>query len=196
MTTRLVLVRHAQSAPSRDQPEEAWPLSALGERQALDLVPVLGALGVEALASSPYRRAIATLAPFASAAKLEIAVDADLRERNLAAGWLPDPAAVIDVVGRMHADLDFMLEGGESGHQCLQRFGAALDRVAAARPGACIAVGSHGGVLGHLLAHWRPGLREDFWRDIRNPHVFVFDWGVAPTLVAERTLDGVAGVGL
>ncbi len=196
MTTRLILVRHAQSAPSKDQPEAAWPLSAAGERQARDLVPLLTALGAQALASSPYRRAIDTLAPFASAAGLPIAVDADLRERNLAAGWLPDLAAVIEAVRRMHADLAFAHEGGESGHACLARFSAALDRLAAARPGAAIAVGSHGGVLGHLLARWRPDLRQDFWLDIRNPHLFVVDWGEAPAFVAEHTLDGAAGVGL
>jgi len=57
-TTRVILVRHAQSAPDRARPEAEWPLSDVGRRQAEALVPVLEALGVERLASSPYLRAI------------------------------------------------------------------------------------------------------------------------------------------
>ena len=54
--TTLILVRHAQSAPDPALPERDWPLSELGRRQAADLAPVLQALGVDALASSPYIR--------------------------------------------------------------------------------------------------------------------------------------------
>ncbi|MGH7735059.1 MAG: histidine phosphatase family protein, partial [Gemmatimonadales bacterium] len=99
MNCRLILVRHAQSAPSTKVPEAEWPLSEAGKRQANDLAPMLRAHGVNALASSPYARAIATLDPFARAAGLGIAVDADLRERNLG-GWLPDLAAVEEAVRR------------------------------------------------------------------------------------------------
>ena len=65
--TRLWLVRHAQSAPDKSRPEPEWPLSEVGRRQAEALVPVLKAIGVNRLASSPYRRAIDTLGPFAAA---------------------------------------------------------------------------------------------------------------------------------
>ena len=89
-------------------------------------------------------------------------------------GWLAELAEVEAAIRRMHADLDFCLEGGESGRACIARFDAALARVVAANPGRTIAVGSHGGVLGHLLARHAP-LEGDFWRRIRNPHIFVFD---------------------
>ncbi len=193
MNCRLILVRHAQSAPSPDLPEADWPLSETGERQAEDLVAVLRGHGVNALASSPYARAIATLDPFARGANLDIAVDADLRERDLG-GWLPDLAAVEEAVRRMHADLDFSLEGGETGTACLQRFDAALVRVAAANEGACVAIGSHGGVLGHLLARIHDDLPDAFWRRIRNPHLFFLDWDGALRWRGEQTLDGSQGV--
>jgi 2,3-bisphosphoglycerate-dependent phosphoglycerate mutase len=193
MSCRLILVRHAQSAPSPDLPEADWPLSKAGKRQAEDLAAVLRDHGVNALASSPYARAIATLNPFAQAAGLDIAVDADLRERNLG-GWLPDLAAVEEAVRRMHADLGFCLEGGETGSACLRRFEAALVRVAAANEGACVAVGSHGGVLGHLLARIHDDLPDGFWRRIRNPHLFFLDWDGALLWRGEQPLDGSQGV--
>ena len=190
---RIVFVRHAQSAPTPQRPEPDWPLSELGRRQALELAPVLAELGVDALASSPYVRAIETLQPYADAQGLLIAVDEDLRERNLG-GWLADPQQVEAAVRRMHADLSYSREGGESGHACLARFEAALARVAGAHPGQCVAVGSHGGVISHFLARRVAALSGEFWRRIRNPHLFVFDFTAEPVWVSERTLDGAAGV--
>jgi 2,3-bisphosphoglycerate-dependent phosphoglycerate mutase len=191
--TRLILVRHARSAPDPVLPERDWPLSDEGRRQAEALAPVLAELGVDALASSPFIRAVDTLRPYAEAIGLQIAVDEDLRERALG-GWLSDVAEVEEAVRRMHADLDFKLECGETGRACLARFEAALTRLVEANPGRTIAVGSHGGVLGHLLARHDAHLSGEFWRRIRNPHLFVFD--VEPELSwrGERTLDGASGV--
>jgi 2,3-bisphosphoglycerate-dependent phosphoglycerate mutase len=190
MTTTLILVRHAESAPSPELPEAAFPLSALGREQARALAPVLAELGVDALASSPYRRALDTLAPFAEASGLAIAVDDDLRERKLGLSWLADREAANEAVRNMHADLDFRLQGGESGRACLSRFEAALARVVAANRGRTIAVGSHGGVLGHLISRQGQPLPDAFWKWIRNPHLFIFDAGADLRWVDERTFDG------
>lgn len=187
--TTLILVRHAQSAPDPALPDRDWPLSELGRQQALDLAPALAELGVDALASSPYHRAIATLRPYADHAGLDIAVDEDLRERSLG-NWMADIADAEEAVRRMHADLDFQREGGESGRACIARFEAALARVVAANPGRTVAVGSHGGVLGHLIARQGVTLPDAFWKRIRNPHLFVFDARDGLRWVDERTFDG------
>ena len=187
--TTLILVRHAQSAPDPALPERAWPLSELGRRQAADLPAALAELGVDALASSPYLRAIDTLRPYAEQAGLQISIDEDLRERALG-GWLSNLADVEAAVRRMHADLDFQLEGGESGRACVARFDAALARVVAAHKGRTVAVGSHGGVLGHLIVRQGVSLPDDFWKRIRNPHLFIFDASQALRWVGERTFDG------
>ena len=187
--TTLILVRHAQSAPRPDLPEAEFPLSDLGRQQAKDLVPILRELGVDALASSPYQRAVDTLRPYAEAAGLGIAIDDDLREKSLG-GWIEDPDEVEEAVRRMHADLDFQLPGGESGRALNARVDAALARVVAANPGRSVAVGSHGGVLGHLLSRHLSDLPDDFWRRIRNPHLFIFDASESLRWLGERTLAG------
>ncbi|HXQ16308.1 MAG TPA: histidine phosphatase family protein [Caulobacteraceae bacterium] len=187
--TTLILVRHAQSAPDPALPEREWPLSELGKQQADSLPAALAELGVDALASSPYRRAIDTLRPYADHAGLEIALDEDLRERALG-NWMADIADAEEAVRRMHADLDFQRVGGESGRACVARFEAALARVVAAHPGRTIAVGSHGGVLGHLIARQGVALPDAFWKRIRNPHLFIFDAGAGLRWVDERTFDG------
>jgi 2,3-bisphosphoglycerate-dependent phosphoglycerate mutase len=190
--TTLILVRHAQSAPDPALPNRDWPLSELGRQQAADLAPVLKALGVDVLASSPFVRAVETLRPYADAAGLSIEVDEDLRERALG-GWLATTEEAEEAIRRMHADLDFALEGGETGRACLARFEAALARVVAANPGRTIAAAAHGGVIGHLLASQAP-LEGEFWRRIRNPHIFVFDARGPLKWVSERAFDGTPGV--
>ena len=185
--TRLVLVRHAQSAPAAHLAEAAFPLSEKGRQQALDLAPVLAELGVDALASSPYQRAVDTLQPYADRAGLSIAIDHDLRERSLGA-WLESPEAVNETMRRMHADPDFAPAGGETSRAVVARFEAALRRVIAAAPGRTIAVGSHGGIISHFLAPRGEGLASEFWRGIRNPHLFIFD--ASWRWLGERTLAG------
>jgi 2,3-bisphosphoglycerate-dependent phosphoglycerate mutase len=107
---------------------------------------------------------------------------------------MPDAADVEAAIRNMHADLEFQLEGGETGRACNARFDAALARIAAAHPGRTIAVGSHGGVLGHLIARQGVALPDAFWRQIRNPHLFVFDAHDGLRWVDERTFDGSAGL--
>lgn len=191
--TTLILVRHCHSTPDPQSPERNWPLSEKGRAQAIELAPVLAELGVDVLASSPYARAIATLQPYADQASLEIGVDRDLRERELG-GWIPDIEELEAAIARMHAEPDFGLDGGETGRACLTRFQAGLGRLVAANPGRTIAVGSHGGVIGHLLNHLQDDLPERFWRRIRNPHVFVFDASGPLIWTSERAFDGMAGV--
>jgi len=190
--TTLILVRHAQSAPSPDLEEAAFPLSERGREQALALAPVLAELGVDALGSSPYQRAIDTLQPYAEQAGLQIAVDHDLRERKLGP-WLEDPEAVHDVMRRMHADPDFAPPGGETSRGAVARFEAALGRLIATNPGRTLAVGSHGGIISHFLAPRGPDLPPEFWRRIRNPHVFIFEIADDYRWTGERTLlnDGL-----
>ncbi|HUO11384.1 MAG TPA: histidine phosphatase family protein [Caulobacteraceae bacterium] len=187
--TTLILVRHAQSAPRPDLAEAAFPLSEKGRQQARDLAPILAELGVDALASSPYQRAIDTLRPYADGAGLTIAIDHDLRERRLGP-WLDDPEAVHEAMRRMHADADFALDGGESSRACQARFEAALARILAVHAGRTIAIGSHGGIISHFLASRADDLPSEFWRRIQNPHLFIFDAGASLRWVGERTLVG------
>ncbi len=188
--TRVIFVRHCQSAPSPGVPQEFWPLTEKGRGQAQDLVPILAELGVTALASSPYLRTIETLRPFADATGLTIHIDEDLRERSFG-GWIEDVEAINEAVRRMHADPSYALEGGESAQVCLARFQAGIERAVRAHPHGTLAIGSHGGILSHLLARHPGGFTGEFWRRIRNPHLFLFDYAPGPRWIGERTLDGV-----
>jgi len=187
--TTVVFVRHVQAAPSPDLPEAEFPLSEKGERQAEALVPVLASLGVTALISSPFVRAVGTLRPFADATGLPLHLDEDLRERKLAGEWLPDIKAAEATIRRSFAEPAFALPGGESAETCAARFEAAVRCAVTAHPGGVIAMASHGGILSHAIARYQDRPPFDFWRGMRNPHLFIFDYAAAPRWVGERTLD-------
>jgi 2,3-bisphosphoglycerate-dependent phosphoglycerate mutase len=168
--TTLYLVRHAESAPSNDVPEPDWPLSARGVAQAAALVPALRGLGARAIYSSPYRRAVQTVAPLGAALGLTVtAVDA-LRERSL--GRMFPDSELPSVFARCWAEPEFAPPGGESNAGCARRVAGALAELAGRHPGEAIVVASHGNAVTLYLGTIDPSVGIAFWRAMRNPDLF------------------------
>jgi 2,3-bisphosphoglycerate-dependent phosphoglycerate mutase len=142
------LLRHAQSAPSAHVPEPDWPLSTAGAADARALVPVLLGLGIEAVWSSPYKRAIDTVVPFAHASGLDVRVATDLRERRLTTEFVDDFRGLVK---RAWADFNFSLPSCESSRECQRRMAATVTALTAAAPGKALLLSSHGNAIGLLL---------------------------------------------
>lgn len=188
MTSSLYLLRHAQSAPSREQPEAEWPLSAEGERQAAALVPLLSTLGVDAIYSSPYVRARATVEPFAREAGLEVVSVPALRERHVP--WVPD-ADFFAVIERAFAEPRHAPNGGESNAECATRMTLAVGDLVSRHPGGHVLLSGHGNALAIYLGTLDPGFGFAEWRAMDNPDLFAvrFDAGgraVGPPRRVER----------
>jgi 2,3-bisphosphoglycerate-dependent phosphoglycerate mutase len=188
--TQIILVRHAESAPSPHVVEADWPLTETGSKQARRLVDALRGRGIEAVVSSPYRRAVETIRPFAEAHGLPVVLEPDLRERLLAPFWISDFEAVNDDI---HGMPDRRLPGGESASEARQRFEAALHRVASEWKGRCVVVATHGAVIAHLMRHHHEQLPADYYRRVRCPHIFQLEWGDRVRWLHETTLDGSTG---
>lgn len=161
----LLLVRHAQSS---GQAPDA-PLSTEGAAQAETLVPQLNAFGPSHLFSSPYARAIATLAPFANETGMDIATIENLRERKLADQDLPD---WLDYIERSFPDPDHAAPGGESHRTLLRRILAGLREITATGPARPV-LASHGGVISCLFNHIDASFGFEQWRALKNPHLFL-----------------------
>ncbi|WAL39968.1 NUDIX hydrolase [Brevibacterium sp. BRM-1] len=65
----LIIVRHGKAFPRSKwhETESVRPLLALGTRQAMALTGLLGAWDIRRVASSPWKRCVATVKPFAAA---------------------------------------------------------------------------------------------------------------------------------
>jgi len=160
----LIFVRHCQS--SGQKPED--PLTAKGEADAERLVARLSSLGVEAIHSSPYARAVQTIEPFAAARNLPINIDFRLRERCLSAEPLDDWLAHIE---RSFADFDHRAPGGETLREAQARGLAALAQICS--DGATLAaVVSHGNLLASLLNRMDPSFGFAEWRAMPNPALY------------------------
>ncbi len=159
----IVLVRHA--AATGQHPDA--PLSAEGQRQALQLADALQQLRVARVVASPFRRAIESAEPFCQRAGIVLETDARLTEHVLNGQDLVDWR---EQLRRSFDDLDRCLEGGESSRAAQARGVAAV--LAAAGSQRC-AVVTHGKLLSLILRWASADVGYDFWAQLSNPDVYI-----------------------
>ena len=152
----LILIRHA--LPVRRELDEgiADPeLSPAGHAQARHLAEYLASEPLDALYTSPMRRAVQTAEPLAVAKNLPITVIDEVAEwdRN-ASEYIPleELKAAGDPRWRTMAAGEFDF-GEETPEQFRGRVVTALEALVEAHPGQRVAVTCHGGVVNAYLAH-------------------------------------------
>jgi len=159
----LLLIRHCATS---GQASDA-PLTDEGARQAVQLAGTLRDAPIDAIVSSPYARAVASVAPLAARLGLEIGTDDRLRERVLSPEPLDDWQ---DHLQRSFDDPDYAVPGGESLAEAQAR---GLAAIAAAGAFRLPAVVSHGNLIAAVLRSVDPAFGFEAWRDLRNPDVFL-----------------------
>jgi probable phosphoglycerate mutase len=162
--TDLLLVRHGQSAPAREG--EAFPLvdgqgdpplTELGREQGRAVGRRLAAAGLAAVYVTTLRRTRETAQPLLDATGLEPRVEPDLREVHLGeweGGVFRQRLAERDPLAlRMYEEERWdVIPGAESSAALAARVRGAVQRLCAAHPDQRIAVFTHGGVIGQVLA--------------------------------------------
>jgi 2,3-bisphosphoglycerate-dependent phosphoglycerate mutase len=160
-TTRVLLIRHGQSqgnAESRFGGHSATALSAMGRQQAHATARALSTESITAIYSSDLLRAVETAEPLASSKRLEINTTPALRERNIgimegltfeeAAARHPEEYAAL-----IRRDLDYVMSGGESYKQMLDRSWQFLESAINRHKHGAIAIFSHTGTISILTLH-------------------------------------------
>lgn len=153
--TKICLIRHGETAWNaelRIQGHRDLPLNETGMRQAEALAKRLAGQHFDAIYSSDLLRARQTAQGFADAQGLPVQLEPELRERNFGCceGKTREEILADDAdVARMLAARppDYVLPGGESLRQHLDRVIACLSRLARQHAGQTLAVVSHGGTL-------------------------------------------------
>lgn len=162
--SKLLLIRHCQSTGSHPDA----PLSEAGAKAAEALITRLQDLAADAVYSSPYERAQATVRPFAISAAVSIGLDDRLRERVLSDRDLEDRW---EHVRRSFADPDYRVPGGESLNQTAHRAIAALTDIAAAGHRLPV-VASHRTLTASVLRSMDPAFGFEQLLDLRTPDLF------------------------
>ncbi len=160
----ILLVRHGESAPARD--DEPFPLVGgqgdpelhpEGVEQAELLADRLARLPITAIYVTNLRRTVETAAPLAARLGIVPGVEADLREVHLGdwegGSYRRHLAEGHPVARRVFAEERWdVIPGAEPRAAYDGRVRAALARIAERHPDETVAVFTHGGVIASLLA--------------------------------------------
>jgi probable phosphoglycerate mutase len=199
--TELLLIRHGLPLAGVFDPR----LSAEGTAQAERLAAWLVHEDVDALYSSPYRRARETVAPLERLTGMTATVLDDLREwdTDVSQPYMPpeqisaaDPRAAALAEGRYE---DFVPELDWDAFRA--RAGRAMDTILDAHPGGRVAVVCHGGITNTYLATVL-GLPTMFWfhpgytsvsrvRRMPGGRIVLHSVNETAHLVADRAVDSV-----
>ncbi|MFH8658040.1 histidine phosphatase family protein [Streptomyces afghaniensis] len=200
--TELLLIRHGLPVAGVFDPR----LSPEGTAQAERLAAWLVHEGVDALYSSPYRRARETVAPLERLTGMTATVLDDLREwdTDVSQPYMPpeqigadDPRAAALAEGRYE---DFVPELDWDAFRA--RAGRAMDTILDAHPAGRVAVVCHGGITNTYLATVL-GLPTMFWfhpdytsvsrvRRMPGGRIVLHSVNETAHMVAERAVDAVA----
>ncbi|MGG1628662.1 histidine phosphatase family protein [Rossellomorea sp. NRS-1567] len=161
----IYLVRHAKA---EGQPFHS-PLTEVGKQQAVELAAFLENRSIEAIYSSPFVRAIETIAPFAKQTPLPIQEDDRLGERVLSARELPD---WMEKLKDSFDDFSLVLPGGESNQQAMERARSFIENVLEKEEDHVVCV-SHGNLTTLLLRLFDEKYGYDELFALSNPDVYV-----------------------
>jgi probable phosphoglycerate mutase len=160
----LLLVRHGESAAAK--PGDTWPtvmghgnppLHPHGRAQAERIADRLADEGLAAVYVTPLDRTKDTAAPLLRRLGMEAVVEPDLREVHLGEWENPRTRQYFaeghPIARRINEEERWDIPPGAETHEAFgRRVTDAVKRVAARHPGEIVAVFSHGGVIGRILA--------------------------------------------
>lgn len=173
-TTGVFYVRHAEpDYTNHDDLTRA--LTAKGEADCRLVTRFLRDKGIQAVLSSPYLRAVDTVAGFAREQGLEMEIIPDFRERKIGNVWLDDFDAF---AARQWADFDCKLPDGESLKEVQERNIRALHAALLRHPGQNIVIAGHGTALSTILNYYDPafGFRQFMEIKGRMPWIVQFSF--------------------
>lgn len=164
--TTVDLVRHAHADWT---PDEDRPLSARGRVDATALARALGAPPIDAIYSSPFRRAVETIEPLAWACGVQPVIDDDLRERTLV---VPAGASFEDAIAAAWGSPDVGVGGSESNRDAAVRGRRVVDDAVERHPGGRVVLSTHGNLLALVVGSFDPAFGLEQWRALTFPDAY------------------------
>lgn len=164
--TVVYFVRHAHSNYSSD--EYNRPLSLKGLQDANLITEKLKDRQIDAVISSPYKRAIETVQGIAKWNRKQVITCDVLKERTLALGPVVDFERAINRVWNNPA---FSYEGGESNLAAQRRVVPVFQKILMHYEDAHIVVGTHGNILTLILNAFNPAIGLTFWQELKMPDI-------------------------
>ena len=162
--TTVYFVRH--STPNFNNHDDLTrELTAQGLKDRELVTAFLWDKGIDAIFSSPYKRAVDTIKEFADAQKMEIGFVPDFRERKVGGSWIENFGSFCK---EQWEDFDFKLSEGESLREVQKRNIRALNQLLETYADKNIVVGSHGTALSTIINYFEPSFGYNEFEQIKN----------------------------
>ena len=169
--TKIYFVRHAEPDLTTNRDDRTRTLTEKGRKDCALVTKYLQNKDISVVLSSPFRRSVDTVAPFAESQGLTIELIEDFRERKVDSVWIDD---FNEFKRKQWEDFSYKLSDGECLNEVQERNIAALKEVLKQHKDKNIAVGTHGTALSMIINYYDNtyGL-EDF-----NAMANIFPWMV------------------
>ena len=150
--TTVYFIRHAEADNSvRDG--RLRPLTEKGMNDRMLVTEFLQDKNIDAVLSSPFKRAVDTIADFADSSGIEIEIIEDFRERKSDSDWVRD-TDFWPFIERQWADFTYSLSDGECLAVVQDRNIAALNEALNIYKGKNIVIGTHGTALSTIINYY------------------------------------------
>lgn len=162
--TTVYFIRHAE--PNYDNHDDmSRELSSKGLQDRKLVTNFLLDKHIDVVLSSPYRRAIDTVADFAEFVNLEIETIEDFRERRVDSDWIADFETFCK---KQWENFTYKLSDGENLQEVQSRNIRALHSVLKTFNGKNIVIGSHGTALSTIINYYDETFGYSDFEKIRN----------------------------
>ena len=167
---KIIFIRHAQSQPIPDQPQETWPLTAEAEASCHQLAEQLRSYQLSEIITSTQHKAVNTGGFVAQALGISSRTAAGFQEQDRTGiPFASSREAFVEQVKQLFAQPDQAIFGRETGRAAAERFAEAVNREMAQTTGN-IGIVTHGRVL--TLYLWLALGQQDpitFWQSLKMP---------------------------
>ena len=164
MRTNVYFIRHAE--PNYDNHDDMTrELSEKGLKDRVLVTEFLKDKQIDAVLSSPFKRAVDTVRDFAEKSGLEIEVVEDFRERRIDNCWIEDFKGFCK---KQWEDFSYKLSDGESLEEVQKRNIMALKDVLKRYEGKNLVVGSHGTALSTIINYYDKSFGYAQFEEIRG----------------------------
>lgn len=185
LQTNVYLVRHAHSTYTAD--ELGRPLSEKGIVASENVRRLFANKKIDAVLSSPYKRAIQTVECVAAGIGKEVIIKEGFKERRLSEKPMEDFQAAI---AKVWEDPTFFWEGGESNVAAQKRGVQALLNVLEEYEGKNIVIGTHGNIMVLLMNFFDRNYDFLFWKSLEMPDIYKLMFQSKNLINVERIWNG------
>ncbi|MCL1823726.1 MAG: histidine phosphatase family protein [Oscillospiraceae bacterium] len=182
--TTIYFIRHAQSDYSvRDA--QTRPLTEKGLADRVSATAFLSDKNIDKVLSSPFKRAVDTVADFAEKFGFEIETIDDFRERRSDLDKLRTDEDFSDFMKKQWADFSYTMSDGECLAEVQERNIAALEKVLINYKDKNIVIGTHGTALSVIINYYDNTYGyEDFMEMVDK-----LPWAVKMTFSENRCIN-------